>query len=127
MKKIVSVILFVLSLGIIFSSEYYTIWPFNYHIAEFIGYVVIWFVVLFIVSLFALVLENIKYKKWFSLSVVFTLLSIFIAYKIGDGNGGILSVDGELMTWFLSGLYSFISLIYFIVQFVKNRKHSQIN
>ena len=95
---------------------------FNYHISNFIEYVFLWSSVLFILSLLALKLDVNKYKTWLIVSIVVSVVSIFIAYVIGDGNGAIIDIDVELTTWFFLGPYSFISIIYFIVQFIKNRK-----
>ncbi|MFA6000359.1 MAG: hypothetical protein WC783_05310 [Candidatus Paceibacterota bacterium] len=67
-------------------------------------------------------LEINKYKIWLITSVTVSAISIFIAYATGSGNGAIVDIDGELITWFFAGLYSFISIIYFIFQAIKNRK-----
>jgi len=43
------------------------------------------------------------------------------AYITGDGSSGILSVDGELVTWFSVGLYSLHLNNFFIIQFIKKK------
>ena len=75
-----------------------------------------------ILSLLTFKLDTKKYRIWLIISLVLSAISIFFAYAAGDGNGAIVDIDGELITWFFVGLYSFISIIYFIVQFFKNRK-----
>jgi len=97
---------------------------FNYHVSDFIGYMFFWSFTLLILSLLASKLDIYKYRIWLIISVVISIISIFIAYAIGGGNGAIISFDGEMVTWFFVGLYSFVSIIYFIVQFFKNRKNN---
>jgi hypothetical protein len=126
MKKIISLLLLLLSVGIFFWYSFYIKKSFDYQIAQFIGYLFYWSVTLFIVSLFALVLNKKKYKIWLLATLVYVFISILIAYETGDGNGAIISFDGKDLTWFFVGLYSFISIIYFIVQFFKNKKQSTL-
>lgn len=116
MNKIISLLLLILSGGIFFWLSSYTAeWPFDYHISEFAWYLFYWSVALFIVSLFALALDKRKYKIWILLTGIYVAISVLIAWMIGDGNGAIISFDGEMITWFFVGLYSLISIIYFIV------------
>ncbi len=123
MKKIISLSLFILSLAIFFwLSSYTNEWPFNYHVSEFVSYLFYWSSVLFIVSLLALTLNQKKYKIWLFVTIIYIAISVLIAWATGDGNGAIVSFDGELTTWFLIGLYSLISIIYFIAQFFKENK-----
>lgn len=126
MKKIISLLLLVLSIGIFFWYSSYTKGPFDYHVAQFVGYLFYWSVTLFFVSLFAFVIDGIKYKKWLLITGIYVLISILIAYETGDGSGAIISFDGKDLTWFFAGLYSFISVVYFIVQFFKNRKQATL-
>ena len=127
MKKIISLLLLVLS-GVIFYwySSYTRQWPFDYHVAQFVGYLLYWSVALFVVSLFAFMLDNKKYKIWLLVTVVYVALSILFSYETGDGNNAIVSFDGKDLTWIFTSLYSLISIIYFIVQFFKNRKQSTL-
>src|SRR3989338_3985828 len=99
---------------------------YNYHVCDFIGYVFLWIFMLFILSLLAFKLDINKYKTWLIISLIISAVSIFFAYAAGDGNGAVVDIDGELTTWFFVGLYSFISVVYFIVQFFKNRKQSTL-
>jgi len=122
MKKKTSISLLVLSILIFLGlNNYSDSINYNYHIDALIGYLFFWIFVLFIFSLFAFILNDKKYKIWLIIGIIISILSILIAYGVGDGNGAIVDIDGELITWFFAGLYSFISIIYFIVQFFKNR------
>ncbi|OGI86452.1 hypothetical protein A3A05_02780 [Candidatus Nomurabacteria bacterium RIFCSPLOWO2_01_FULL_41_12] len=126
MKKIITLLLLVLSVGVFLGYSSYTKESFDYNIAQFIGYLFYWCVALFVVSIFALSIDQKKYKKWMLVSGIYVLISILIAYATGDGNGAIISFDGKDLTLFFAGLYSIISIIYFIVQFFKNRKQSTL-
>ena len=124
MKRIISLSLLVLSVVIFFwLSSYTNEWPFDYHVSEFVGYLFYWSVTLFVVSLFALMLDERKYKIWLLVTSIYVLVSILFAYGTGDGEGNILSFDGEAITWFFAGLYSFVCIIYFIIQFIKKHKN----
>ncbi len=125
MKKIVSLVLLVLSVLIFFIYSNYTKGFFDYDIAQQIGYFFYWSVDLFILSLIAQVIAVDRYRKWITISLIFSILSIIFAYIMGSGNGSIVSVDGKLTTWFLVGLYSAVSIIYFIIQFFRQRKSRQ--
>ena len=126
MKKIISLLFLLLSVGIFFwLSSYTTKWPFNYHISEFVGYLFYWSITLFVVSLFAFILDQKGYKIWLLLTGIYTVVSILIAWSVGDGNGAIISFDGEMITWFLAGLYFLVCIIYFIVQFSKRKNDNQ--
>lgn len=121
MKKIISLILFIFaSLSMVYTFSYEN-WPYDYHIANLLEYLSLWLFVMSILSLFSFVLDDKKHKKWVLMTLIFFISSVLLAYKIGDGTGGIVSIDGELITWFLVGLYSLISIIYFITQFFKNK------
>ena len=95
---------------------------FSYHVSDFVGYVSLWSITIFILSLLAFKLDIEKYKIWLKTSLVISAFSIFLAYMAGSGNGAIVDINGELVTWFFTGAYSFLSIIYFVVQFAKNRK-----
>jgi hypothetical protein len=121
-KKIVSIFLFLGSISMFFLISNYTKNFFDYHIAQNMGYVFYWVTALFLLSLLAYGLQYKKYKLWLCISTVYTAASLLVAYKVGDGNGTILDFDGKLLTLIFIGLYSFISIIYFIVQFFKKNK-----
>lgn len=122
MKKIFTIVLLVFGFGVF--SAYYS------NISLYIGmgadqvtwYLCQWALVLFILNVFSLTLEKDKYSNWAVISIVVSIISLFFAYKIGDGNGAIVSINGELVNWFFAGLYSFISIIYFIVQYSRGRR-----
>ena len=122
MKKIVSIILLLVSAGSLFVVKKYEVWPFDYHFANLLEFISLWLVVFFIISLFALGLPEKKYKIWFFISIPVVLLSLYWAYMVGDGNGAILSFDGEMITWFCVGIYSIVSFIFVLVNFLKNKK-----
>ena len=125
MKKIISLILFLVSIGIFYWYMSYTKqWPFDYHLAQFVEYLLYWSVTLFVISLFALTLNRTKYKIWLLITLIYLLFSVLIAYQVGDGSGILIVFDGKLLTWIFAGLYSFVSIVYFIVQFFKNKKKS---
>lgn len=121
MKKIISLVLLLLSVGIFFWYSSYTKGPFDYHVAQFVGYLFYWSVALFVVSLFALTLNGKKYKIWLLATGVCVIASVLIAWGTGDGNGAIISFDGKDLTWFFAGFYSLVCIIYFIVQFIKRK------
>ena len=122
MKKIVSFSIFIVTIVVFILRDRYEQWPFDYQVAQVMDNLFLWLLSLFILSLFSFTLETKKYKIWLSVTLLFSLLSIYWAYRIGDGSGSLISFDGETTTWLLVGLYSFISLIYFIIQYFKNQK-----
>lgn len=122
MKKIIFLILLVLSITSIFYVNQYEVWPYNYHVANFVEQFSLWIVILFIINIFALSLDIKKYKIWLIFSFIFVGVSLLLAYNTGDGNGAIVSMDGEMQTWFLSGLYSIFSFSYFIFQYFRNNR-----
>lgn len=133
MKKIISFIFLFLSVLLFLITYLYTetnlineAGYFNYHIGDFLGYLFFWFLVLFIFSLLALKLDQVKYKIWLLLSVITAFTAVLFAYGVGGGNGAIIDIDGELVTWFFLGLYSLISIIYFTVQFFKNSTNKTV-
>jgi hypothetical protein len=120
MKKITSLSVLVLSAILFGWLKYYGESPsYNYHIAYVFEYLFYWIVAIFILSLFAFLLNNAKYKIWFIITMTFMFLSIILAYSV-DGNDALFS--GDYINLWLISLYSFISIIYFIVQFVKKDK-----
>lgn len=81
-----------------------------------------WFVLLIILSLFALTLSDQKHKSWLKFTGIFFAVSMVIVFMTPEYGSGIVSIDRELTNWFFAGVYGFISIIYFIIQFVKNRR-----
>ena len=124
MKKIISLSILVMSALLFMWLKYYSeLLSYNYHIAYVVEYFFYWSVALFVLSLFAFMLNNIKYKIWFLITIPFIILSILFAYSI-DGHD--IFFSGQYVILWLISLYSFISIIYFIVQFFKNKKPSTL-
>jgi len=86
------------------------------------SYPSLWVLLLIPLSLFALTLNDLKHKFWLKFTGVFFAVSMFFVFLMPEYGTGIVSIDRELTNWFFVGLYSFVSIIYFIVQFFKNRK-----
>ena len=133
MKKKTSFLLLFLSALLFFSLYIYTETNlvnlsgyFNYNISNFFEYIFWWSLTLFIFSLFALKLDTNQYKTWLKISILVSLVSILMSYSIGDGNGTIIDINGELFTWLSTIMYSLISIIYFITQFLKSKKQSTL-
>jgi hypothetical protein len=124
MKKITSSI-FLLGSLLLFAFLYYYDSSVDYYTSELIAYIFWWLSGLFILSLFAVFVKSDAYKIWVVLSFPIAILSIIFAYINRRGSGAILSYDGELITFILIGLYSFISLVYFRVQYLKQKGSKQ--
>ena len=120
MKKVISLSVLAIS-GLLFIWLWYygKSASYDYHIADFIEYIFYWSVALFILSLFAFVLNDKKYKVWFFITILFMFVFVLFAYNTGE-HDALFSGD-YVNFWFIS-LYSFISIIYFIVQFIKKPK-----
>jgi|SRR3989344_5902428 len=86
-----------------------------------IYYPFVWSLALVPLSLLALILNDHKHKFWIKFTGIFFVISMFIVFLQPEYGTGIVSIDRELANWFFAGLYSFISIVYFIVQFFKNR------
>lgn len=91
-------------------------------LSKVVQYPFIWFIVLVPLSLFSLTLNDQKHKFWLKFTGIFFAISMFIVFLMPEYGTGIVSVDRELTNWFFVGIYSFISIIYFIVQFIKKPK-----
>ncbi len=123
MKKITSLFILVVAILLFIWLKYYgESSSYNYHLAYFAEYVLYWSVDIFILSLFAFAINNTKYKRWLIVTIPLMLISIAFAYSI-DGNDVLF--DGQYVTFWLIGLYSFFSIIYFIVQFFKKDKQEK--
>jgi magnesium-transporting ATPase (P-type) len=86
----------------------------------------LWFLIMIPLGLLALTLNDQKHRSWLIFTGCFFVVSIIIVFLMPETAGGImLNPDRESTNWFFAGLYSFISIIYFIVQFFKNRKNSK--
>ncbi len=86
------------------------------------SYLFLWLLVLLPLSLFSLVLSDKKHKNWLIMTGVFFVVGMFFVFMSPEYDSGIVGVDRELVNWFFAGLYSCVSVIYFIIQFIKARK-----
>ena len=96
----------------------------NGPISNYIGYPLLWFLIWIPLTLLALTLKNEKHKFWLIFTGVFFSASMILVFATPEYGSGVVSIDRELVNWFLLGLYSFISIVYFIVQFIKRKKTS---
>lgn len=92
----------------------------------YLGNIIIWVLILIPLSLFALVLNDEKHKSWLKFSTVFFVISMIIVFITPEYGSGIVSIDRELVNWFFAGLYTLVSILYFITQFIKQRKNKRI-
>src|SRR5690349_7757134 len=120
MKKMISSCVLVVSFLLFAWLRYYGELPsYNYHVAYVVEYLFYWSIALFVLSLFASVLSDVKYKIWFFIAIPFLFVSILGAYNT-DGHDILFS--GQYVILWSIILYSFISIIYFTVQFLKKNK-----
>ena len=98
---------------------------YDYYTSELIGYIFWCFSALFFLGLIGLFIRDHSYKIWIWSSVIVSTFSLIFAYINRRGSGGILSYDGELINFIFIGLYSFISLTYFRVQYLKQKESKQ--
>ena len=125
-KKFILLPILLLALVFIFSlpcDKYLTCEGNAMNILQYPG---LWFLILIPLSIFSLILNDQKHKFWLKFTGIFFLISMFIVFLTPEYGTGIVSIDRELTNWFFVGLYSFISIVYFIVQFFKNRKEQSI-
>lgn len=90
--------------------------------AIYFQYPSLWVLILVPLSLLAIALNDQKYKFWLKFTGIFFATSMIVVFLMPEYDSAIVSVDRELTNWFFLGLYSFISIVYFIVQFFKNKK-----
>ncbi len=122
MKKITSLVLLALPV-LIFLSFFIFKLRLDENLDNLFEYVFVWLITLFILSIFAIKLSNTKYKVWLVISVIVSIISIIFVYPDGDGGGYGIGFDGEYMTMWFASLYSIPCIIYFIVDFIRNRKN----
>lgn len=88
----------------------------------YVGYPLLWFLVLVPISLLALTLNDEKHKFWLKFTGIFFVVSMIIVFLMPETARGImLNPDRETTNWFFVGLYLFISIIYFVVQYFKKK------
>jgi hypothetical protein len=84
----------------------------------------LWFLVLIPLSLFAITLNDQKYKFWLKFTGIFFVVSMIIVFLMPETAKGImLNPDRESTNWFFVSMYSFVSMIYCIFQFFQNKKY----
>src|SRR3989339_1781335 len=87
----------------------------------------LWFLILIPLSLFALILNDQKHKFWLKFTGIFFAISMVIVFLMPETAGGLmLNPDRESTNWFFAGLYAFVSIVYFIIQFIKSKKKSTL-
>ncbi len=121
MKKIIPVVAFILlGLSIALSSPCDKTLSCRGPLSDSMAYPGLWFLIMIFISLFALSLNNQKHKIWLIFTGIFFILSMIIVFMTPEYGSGLVTVDRELTNWFLAGLYSFLSIVYFIVQYFKS-------
>ncbi len=88
-------------------------------LADYLAYPGLWFLFLIPISILALSLNDQKHKFWLKFTGIFFVVSMIMVFAMPENAGGMLEFDRELMNWFTFGLYSIISIIYFLVQYFK--------
>lgn len=89
---------------------------------EYLEYPFVWFLIFIPISLLALTLNDHKHLYWLKFTSIFFGISMVLVYMTPEYGSGLVSLDRELVNWFLAGLYSFISIIYFAIHFFKKKK-----
>ena len=91
--------------------------------ATYFPYPSLWILVLVPLSLISLTLNEQKHKFWLKFTGIFFVIAMFFVFLMPETTRGImLNPDRESANWFFAGLYVFVSIIYFVIQFFKNRK-----
>lgn len=91
--------------------------------ATYFAYLSLWVLVLIPLSFLALTLNDKKHKFWLRFTGIFFLISMFFVFITPETARGImLNPDREFTNWFFVGLYSLISIVYFIVQFFNKKQ-----
>lgn len=98
----------------------------GYDVVDNIAYLFFWSIILIPLSLLALILNEQKHKFWLKFTGIFFAISMIIVFLLPEYDRGLVSLDRELANWFFVGLYSLISMVYFITQFIKSRKSNQL-
>src|SRR6185369_5528280 len=84
----------------------------------------LWFLIEIPLATLAFTLSIEKYKFWIKLTGIFFVITMILVFISPEFDSAIFSIDKESMNWFFVGLYSFVSMVYFLVQLIKNRKMS---
>jgi len=125
-KKFILVPIVLLLLALLFSAPCDQYLSCRGELSDVLAYPGQWFAVLIILSVFALTLNDQKHKFWLKFTGIFFAISMLLVFMMPEtARGLMLNPDRESVNWFFLGLYSLISIIYFIVQLVnKNKSHS---
>jgi len=84
----------------------------------------VWSLALIPLSLLSLTLSDKKHKFWLKFTGIFFVVSMVLVFLSPEYDSGIVGFDRELMNWFFAGLYSVVSMVYFIVQYFRKDKNS---
>lgn len=121
-KKAIFLSVVLLSLTFVFSVPCDKYLSCNGSLSDILAYPGLWFLIWIPLTLLALTLNDQKHKFWLKFSGIFFAISMVLVFVTPEYGHGIVSIDRELVNWFFAGLYFSISIIYFIVQFFKDRK-----
>jgi hypothetical protein len=121
-KKFILFCILILSIGIFITSKSGDN-LLGVDLVDKIYYPFVWFLALVPLSFLGLLVNDQKYKFWIKFTGISFLVGMFFVLISPETARGImLNPDKESVNWFFAGLYAFISIIYFIVQFIKNRR-----
>ena len=116
---LVSIVLFIITIILSFPCDKYL--SCRGSLSDYLAYPGFWFLILIPLSLLALTLNEQKHKFWLKFTGIFFAISMVLVFLTPEYGSGIVSIDRELVNWFFVGLYSFISIVYFIVQYFKKK------
>lgn len=122
MKKKITISLLAVALVLFLLTSNYFEQIFGSKVIDYLVYPFLWSLLIFIVSIFAISLNDQKHKTWLKFTGIFFVVSMFLVFRSPEYDGAIVSFDRESVNWLLASVYSIISIGYFIVQFIKNRK-----
>lgn len=87
----------------------------------------LWFLILIPLSLFAIILSDQKHRLWLKFTGMFFIVAMFFVFSMPEMSGSFIpDLDRETTNWFFIGLYSFISIIYFIFQFFRKNEKEKV-
>lgn len=120
-KKVVLFAILYLILSLVLITDYFNN-VFGNDFSKTISYPGLWSLSFLPLTLIGFKLNDKKYKFWAGFTVIFFTVSMFIVFSMPETAGGLfLNPDRESTNWFFAGLYSFISLVYFRVQYLKQK------
>lgn len=123
MKKYIPLLLFLVTVGYYIVLSYSKFEIYNDVFFDLLQSILLWLVSFLFLSIFSAVLSDKKYKIYLLITLVYSLITLGISYGVGDHGGWAISFSQSVVVlWYISA-YSFISLIYFIVQYFKKDKN----